>query len=536
MPAAMVSTPTEAFSWVLINELRQDPAGFANQLDALRKGTIPSAFGFSKSDPVVADLNRLLQYSTYPGHYGSALKILRSTVPVGPLGWDDTLASRADMHTAWMKTHAFEHTGVNAPNPTYVAGFPTSYKSGSPDQWGYSGQFYWWGEDIGYTYGLMVSSKAAFSAGTIGRVGFQERAAFIDTVSYVLEVNSPDMAHLEQLIAPDGGPANGKPQFNAVGMNLEFYEGPNEVRDGLGEATISTHRFGFYQPGGSGGFITGVAYKDANGNGFYDAGEGIGATLRFSGPTTFTESLNRITTQGVSSNYVPNGTYTVTATAAERHTAWHAIGHHREPQRLVRFPRDRLGRPSGCGPGDEPECHDRGSANRLVERHRGRCRLSRALDQQSDRREHLSRSDRTRHLVDRDIGPRPGIHVPSGRAPVVLQSRWLVEPGIDLHGRRPDAIGPAGHHQLRDPRLHLDGRIRSDSLCPHHRRPDDRPAHRHRADDRLELGAQREVDQWSQIPMANRRPQRRGPGDVVDADGVSGERVEPLPRQPLPPR
>ncbi|HEX3148434.1 MAG TPA: CAP domain-containing protein [Gemmataceae bacterium] len=317
VPAATVSTPTEAFSWVLINEMRQDPAGFANQLDALRKGTIPSAFGFSKSDPVVADLNRLLQYSSYPGHYGTALKMLRSTAPLGPFGWDDTLANRADLHTAWMKTHAFEHTGVDDPNKWYVAGFPTSYKGGSPDQWGYSGQYSWWGEDIGYTYGLMANSKAAYSAGQFGRVGFQEREAFIDTVSYVLEVNSPDMAHLEQLIAPDGGPPTGHPRFNAVGVNLEFYEGPNEVRDGLGEATISTHRFGFYQPGGSGGFITGVAYKDANGNGKYDAGEGIGATLQFSGPTSFTETLDRISTQGVSSNYVPHGTYQVTATAAD---------------------------------------------------------------------------------------------------------------------------------------------------------------------------------------------------------------------------
>ncbi|MDA4833969.1 hypothetical protein NY536_21255, partial [Enterobacter hormaechei] len=78
-----------------------------------------------------------------------------------------------------------------------------------------------WGEDIGYTYGLMANSKAAFAAGKFGRVGFQERAAFIDTVSYILEVNSPDMAHLEQLLRPDGGPDTGTPMFNAVGMDLQ---------------------------------------------------------------------------------------------------------------------------------------------------------------------------------------------------------------------------------------------------------------------------------------------------------------------------
>jgi hypothetical protein len=133
----------------------------------------------------------------------------------------------------------------------------------------------------------------------------------------VLEVNSPDMAHLQQILRPDGGPDTGTPQFNAVGMDVQFYEGPYETRDGLGEATISTHRFGLYRPGGSGGFLTGIAYRDVNGNGWFDAGEGIGATLRFVGPTTFTETLDRLGSHGVSSHYVPNGTYAVTATAAD---------------------------------------------------------------------------------------------------------------------------------------------------------------------------------------------------------------------------
>jgi hypothetical protein len=318
LPAATVSSPAEAYSWVLVNELRQDPAGFANQLDGLRRGTVQSAFGFTRSDPVVADLNRLLQYSAYPDHYRTALQTLRSATPVGPLGWDDTLEDRAAVHTEWMKTHSFEHTGQDHPTKWYVAGFRTAYRGGDSDQWGYEpGRYYWWGEDIGFTYGLLANSKAAFAAGKFGRIGFQERAAFIDTVSYALEVNSPDMYHLEQLLRPDGGPDTGTPQFNAVGMDVQFYEGPYEARDGLGEATISTHRFGLYRPGGSGGFITGVAYRDVNGNGWFDAGEGIGATLSFAGPATFTETLDRLGSQGVSSHYVPDGTYAVTATAAD---------------------------------------------------------------------------------------------------------------------------------------------------------------------------------------------------------------------------
>jgi hypothetical protein len=141
---------------------------------------------------------------------------------------------------------------------------------------GYAGQYYWWGEDIGYTYGLMANSKAAYTAGRFGRVGFQERAVFIDTVSYLLEVNSPDFAHLQQLLRPAGGPDTGTPQFNAIGMDIQFYEGPYETRDGLGEATISTHRLGLSRHGAAGGFLSGVVYTDVNENGAFDAGEGPG--------------------------------------------------------------------------------------------------------------------------------------------------------------------------------------------------------------------------------------------------------------------
>jgi hypothetical protein len=318
VPAATIDQANEAFSWVLINELRRDPAGFADQLDGLRRGTIDSAFGFSKSDPVVGDLRRLLQYSTWPGHYAQALQILRSAAPTGPLGWDDGLENRAEIHNEWMRTHDFEHTGQDLPTKTYVPGYNSGYRGGDPDQWGFDpGQYYWWGENIGYTVGILANSKAAYAAGKFGRIGFGERAAFIDMVSYVLEVNSPDMGHLQHLIAPDSGPDTGTPQYNAIGLDLDLFEGPYEARDGFGEATLSTERLGLYRPGGSGGFITGVAYRDANGDGLYDAGEGLGATFTVNGPVSFSETIDRLGSYGVYSHYVPNGTYTLTATAAD---------------------------------------------------------------------------------------------------------------------------------------------------------------------------------------------------------------------------
>jgi hypothetical protein len=318
VPAATIDQPNEAFAWVLINELRRDPAGFADQLDGLRRGTIDSAFGFRKTDPVVSDLRRLLQYSVWPAHYGQALQILRSAAPTGPLGWDDVLEDRAETHTQWMRTHDFEHTDQDLPTKTYIPGYNSGYRGGDPDQWGYEpGRYGWWGENIGYTVGLLANSKAAYLAGRFGHVGFAERAAFIDTVSYVVEVNSPDMWHLRHLLAPDRGAYDGNPQYNAVGIDLDLFEGPYEARDGFPEATLSTHRLGLYRPGGSGGFITGLAYRDGNGNGWYDAGEGLGAAISVSGPVSFTETIDRVGSYGVYSHYVPNGTYTVTATAAD---------------------------------------------------------------------------------------------------------------------------------------------------------------------------------------------------------------------------
>ena len=215
-----------------------------------------------------------------------------------------------------MKTHAFEHTGQDSPQKWYVPGFNTGYRGGDTDQWGYSGQYYWWGENIGYTYGIMTNSKAALSAGKIGRIGFQERAAFIDTLSYILEVNSPNMAHLQQLLRPDSGPEVGTSRFNSIGIDLEHYEGPYEARDGFGEATLSTHRLGLAHNGQAGGFLNGIVYQDVNGNGWFDAGEGAKATLTVSGPSSFTETVDRLSSHGISSNWVANGTYTVTARAA----------------------------------------------------------------------------------------------------------------------------------------------------------------------------------------------------------------------------
>ena len=86
LPAVTVSTPAEAYTWAIINDMGQDPAAFADQLDGLRRGTVPTAFGFSKTDPVVGDMKRLLSFSSYPGRYAQAMNMLRSSPKLGSLG------------------------------------------------------------------------------------------------------------------------------------------------------------------------------------------------------------------------------------------------------------------------------------------------------------------------------------------------------------------------------------------------------------------------------------------------------------------
>src|SRR5215211_3832229 len=93
-PSAAIDSGHEAYAWVLINNLRANPGVFANNLQGLVDGTVSRAFGFGKSDPVVADLRRLVNSGTYPDHYGASLSLMRATPGAGPLAWDEILEGR----------------------------------------------------------------------------------------------------------------------------------------------------------------------------------------------------------------------------------------------------------------------------------------------------------------------------------------------------------------------------------------------------------------------------------------------------------
>lgn len=350
VPAVAIDSAYETYAWVFINTLRRDPDTFADNLDGLRTGNVSNAFGFSASDAIVTDLKGMINRASVPAHYNQALTLMRSTAAAGPLAWDELLENRAGTHNNWMRTNGFEHTEANSGNRFAIPGY-TKNNFAAADTWGYSGQYSEYGENIGYAVGSLGATKAAYNAGTITLDGFRQRAAFLDTVAYMLELNSGTLGHLENLLGRDKGTHGILPSFNAIGFDTDLYEAPGayEVQDGIGEAYLSTQRLALYRPGDTGGFVAGVVYNDANGNGYYDVGEGIPATVDVrNGAVGFTDTLTA-THNGAFSGYVANGTYTVTISAGATVLDTMSVSVS-NGNAWAEFPLGGIGRPTVNGP------------------------------------------------------------------------------------------------------------------------------------------------------------------------------------------
>lgn len=316
-PAVAIDSAFETYGWALINTLRANPSAFADNVQGLVNGSVTSALGYATTDPVITDLKAMISRATHPSNYKAALALMRATPAAGPLAWDNTLANRAKDHVDWMKANGFAHTGQTG-HRSVIPGF-TSNDSAPTDTWGYGPPAYtFWGENIGWAVGFLSASKAAYNAGSLSLSGFEERAAFLDTVGYMLELNSTDLGHLENLLGRDGRSSGTLPAFNDFGADLNLYEAPSqyEARDGIPEAWLSTERFGLFRPNGTGGFVAGIAYQDLNRSGSFDPNEGAAVTLdiRDAAGRGVSDTLSP-SNHGAFSEYLPNGTYTVTASA-----------------------------------------------------------------------------------------------------------------------------------------------------------------------------------------------------------------------------
>jgi hypothetical protein len=317
VPAVAIDSAYETYAWVLINSLRQNPTAFANNIQGLVNGSLGSAFGFAKTDPVIVDLKEMINAGSQ-ANYTASLNLMKATPAAGPLAWEELLEDRAGSHNEWMKVNGFAHTGTTG-NRTAIPGF-SSNNNAPTDTWGYPpGTYSSFGENIGWAAGSLSHTKDGYNTGAYGLAGLQQRAAFLDTVAYMLELNSATLGHLKNLLGRDSGSGGTLPSFNAIGTDTDLFEAPAayEAQDGVPEAYLSTHRLGLYRPNGTGGFVTGIVYDDANHNGFYDAGEGASVTVnvRDANGNGFTDTLTAGNHHGAFAGYVANGTYMVTVSA-----------------------------------------------------------------------------------------------------------------------------------------------------------------------------------------------------------------------------
>jgi hypothetical protein len=152
-----------------------------------------------------------------------------------PLAWNASLFTAADQHSAYMLTNNyFGHQGPGESAPETretAAGFPSQS---------------WWGENI-----VWQGSSAPLDA--TQTIISEEQALFTDT-------SVSGRGHRLNILNDN---------FQEVGVSQEF-----GAFQGQPYASVVTQDFGTRLSGGQ--FLTGIAYNDTNGDGFYSVGEGRG--------------------------------------------------------------------------------------------------------------------------------------------------------------------------------------------------------------------------------------------------------------------
>jgi hypothetical protein len=208
-------------------------------------------------------VERLNDARANPAAYGQSVGVdLSNVAPAQPLAWDPRLIAAAQFHSQDMNSRRyFDHVDPNGVDPGQrlaVEGFNATS----------------WAESIAGGYATPEDALRAL----------------------ITDAGVPDLGHRTQLLAIDPAVQGQK----EVGIGI--------VQNGSGPLqnyyTIDTASGVDQRP-----FITGVVFNDANGNGRYDAGEGLsGVTISVSG----VGSVQAFDTGGYGIQVGP-GTYQVTA-------------------------------------------------------------------------------------------------------------------------------------------------------------------------------------------------------------------------------
>jgi hypothetical protein len=224
-------------------------------------------------------LERLNDARANPAAYGQSIGLdLSNVAPSQPLAWDSRLIAAAQFHSQDMNNRGyFDHTDPNGNDPGQRIA-AAGYNATS------------WAESIAGGY---PTPDAALRA-------------------LIIDAGVPDLGHRRHLLAIDPA-VQGQ---NAVGIGIVL-NGGGPLQDYY---TIDTASSPDTRP-----YVTGVVFHDANGNGRYDAGEGLaGVTITVAG----VGSVQDFATGGYSLQVSP-GTYQVTASGGALgagYTQWVTVG------------------------------------------------------------------------------------------------------------------------------------------------------------------------------------------------------------------
>ena len=246
-------TNDEQYYLELINRARANPTAEGIRLAATTDPDVVSAYGFFGVNLALMQT----QFALIPAE--------------PPLSMNATLLNAARAHSQNMLQNNYQgHTGPDGSLSTRLTGYTSGASSWSI------------GENV-YSY-----SKSVW----FGHAGFE-----VDWGGAALTggMQSPP-GHRQNIHSSD---------FREVGVGVVL--GSNGGTGGVGPQLV-TQDFG--SKGNSLPFVTGVVYRDLNGNGFYDPGEGIGGvTVTIANVSTYAVTAS----SGGYSVPVPNsGNYTVT--------------------------------------------------------------------------------------------------------------------------------------------------------------------------------------------------------------------------------
>lgn len=321
-PASL--TAYEIHALQIVNQMRADPAAFANDLKQLYLGgAYLSPSGYSASDPIWTDLRAAINSAQSKSSWRSGftstgpdtfLSVASALAPRAPLAWDAAMQDGAVNHNQWMYDNVYAHSVFTQGAPPSSGETPSNHIPGISRNYNVAqGDFYDYvglglnaaGENVSWGVNQGSVAYQAYKNGQISLDGFYQRFVYADVLGFMLEYNngsSNAWGHLQNL-------ASATYNFNVVGLANYLYENPVESpQNSVAQSSFTTHRIGL-RPNVS--YANVLLYQDLNHNNIYDAGEGVPGQINYN----FGAGTLAVPTTGYGQIVLPaSGAYTISAT------------------------------------------------------------------------------------------------------------------------------------------------------------------------------------------------------------------------------